>query len=108
MTQGIADVTEATFDQDVIASTQPVLVEFWGARCIFCDFLHPVLEEIAGTHADRMRVAKVNADSNEAIRTRFAVRGLPTVILFKGGAEAGRFVGAKSITRINEFVDQHL
>ncbi|WP_024801420.1 thioredoxin [Nocardia sp. BMG51109] len=88
-------VTDDTFSQDVLGSDKPVLVDFWASWCGPCKMVAPVLEEIAASHGDKLTIAKVDADANPVISRDYGVLSLPTMILFSGGQEAKRIVGAK-------------
>ena len=89
-------VTDDSFAQDVLAASQPVLVDFWATWCAPCRMVAPVLEEIATEKASELTVAKIDIDANPATARDFQVVSIPTMILFKGGEPVKRIVGAKS------------
>ncbi|MCM6776982.1 thioredoxin [Nocardia sp. CDC159] len=88
-------VTDATFAQDVLASDKPVLVDFWADWCGPCKMVAPVLDELAAAYGDKLTIAKLDADANPVTARDYGVMALPTMILFSGGEEAKRIVGAK-------------
>jgi thioredoxin 1 len=91
----IAELTDATFDEEIAAAAEPLLVDFWAEWCGPCKLISPILEEIAAEHAGKIRIAKLNVDDNMGIARRFEVLSIPTLILFKDGAPQLRVVGAK-------------
>ena len=95
MAANIAELTDATFDEEVTQAVEPLLVDFWAEWCGPCKLISPILEEIAAEHAGRIRIAKLNVDDNMAIARRFEVLSSPTLILVKDGAPQLRLVGAK-------------
>jgi thioredoxin 1 len=88
-------VTDASFADDVLNSDKPVLVDFWATWCGPCRMVAPVLEEIAGEHADKITVAKLDVDANPTVARDYQVLSIPTLILFKGGEAVKQIVGAK-------------
>jgi thioredoxin 1 len=88
-------VTDASFADDVLTADQPVLVDFWAEWCGPCKMVAPVLEEIAGEHADKLTIAKVNIDENPQIARQYQIMSIPTMAVFKGGEIVKTIVGAK-------------
>lgn len=98
-------VTDASFEQDVIKSTGPVLVDFWAEWCNPCRQIAPALDEIAKEMQGKLTVAKVNIDENPTIPTKLGVRGIPTLILFKDGQPVSTKVGSMPKSRIVEWIN---
>ena len=87
------EVTDATFEQEVLQSEQPVLVDFWAVWCGPCKAIGPIVDEIAGKYAGKLKVAKVNVDQNAATPSRFGIRGIPALLFFKDGKVVEQIVG---------------
>jgi thioredoxin 1 len=90
----VAEITDATFDREVLQSPVPVLVDFWAPWCGPCRAIAPLVEEIAQQYAGKLKVAKINVDDNPEAATRYGVRGIPTLLLFQGGQVKEQIVGA--------------
>ena len=99
MTGKLPDVTDGNFQSEVLEAEQPVLVDFWAPWCGPCRVVHPILEEIADERED-LRIVSINTDENQQTAARFDVLSIPTLILFKAGAEAKRVVGAMPKRRL--------
>lgn len=99
-------VTDESFEADVLKSGRPVLVDFWAEWCGPCKQIGPALEEISAEMADRVTVAKINIDENPGVPTRFGVRGIPTLMVFKDGKVASTKVGAMPKSKILEWLNE--
>jgi thioredoxin 1 len=104
MSSNTKPVTDATFETDVLRAKGPVLVDFWAEWCGPCKAIAPALEEIAGEYAGKLTVAKVNVDENPVSPNNYAVRGIPTLILFKDGQPAATQVGALPKSRLKDWL----
>ena len=107
MSEIVKEVSDTSFEQDVLLSDQLVLVDFWAAWCAPCRMLTPTVEAIAEKYAGNARVVKLNVDENPSISQRYGIKGIPTLILFKGGKEEERVVGATSKDAISRMIDKH-
>jgi thioredoxin 1 len=106
MSDQIVHVSDATFDAEVLNSDIPVLVDFWAEWCGPCKMIAPVLDEIAAEYDGRLKVCKVDVDANPDIPPKFGIRGIPTLIVFKGGNAEATKVGALSKTQLTEFIQE--
>ena len=108
MSEHVMNVTDADFDAQVLQSGEPVLVDFWAEWCGPCKMIAPVVDEIAKSYAGRLKVAKVNIDENQQTPRAYAVRGIPTLMLFKDGKVQATQVGAVSKTQLQQLIDRSL
>jgi len=108
MSDAIKHVSDTSFDTDVIQSDQPVLVDYWAEWCGPCKMIAPILEEAAAQYAGKLTVAKLNVDDNQATASKFGIRGIPTLMLFKGGQVVATKVGALSKSQLTAFLDSSL
>jgi thioredoxin 1 len=108
VSQSIIHVTDASFEQDVLKSATPVLLDFWAEWCGPCKMIAPLLDEIAVEYAGKVVVAKMNVDDNPRTPMKFNVRGIPTLILFKNGQAEGQKIGAVRKADVAAFLDGRL
>ena len=101
-------ITDDQFESEVIKSSTPVLVDFWAEWCGPCTAIAPTLEEIAGDYGDRLKVVKVDVDENHQSATQYGIRSIPSLLLFKDGAEVDRIIGALPKQQLMEKIDSHL
>jgi thioredoxin 1 len=104
----IKHVTDGSFDADVSKSTKPVLVDFWAEWCGPCKSIAPILEDAAKTYDGRVQIAKMNVDENRDVPAKYGIRGIPTLMLFKGGELAATKVGALTKAQLTAFLDGNL
>lgn len=107
MSENIVEVSDQDFEQSVLQSDVPVLVDYWAEWCGPCKAIAPVLEEIAEEYASRLRVAKLNIDENPETPPKYGIRGIPTLMLFKDGHVESTKVGAVSKSQLAAFIDSH-
>ena len=108
MTDATHNVTDATFETEVLSSQEPVLVDFWATWCTPCKLVGPLVAESAKTYAGRLKVVKLDIDANPAATSRFRVRSIPTLMVFKDGVPVATQVGALSKAQLASFLAPHL
>jgi thioredoxin 1 len=101
-------VSDASFENDVLKAQGPVLVDYWAEWCGPCKMIAPILDEVARDYAGRLTIAKMNVDENQATPSRFGIRGIPTLMLFKQGQAVATKVGALSKSQLTAFLDSNI
>ena len=108
MSDNVQEVTDQTFEEEVLQSDKPVLVDFWAAWCAPCRMLAPTVDQIAEEYADRAKVVKLNVDENTETSVKYNIKGIPTLLLFKGGTIKEQLVGATSKDNIAKMIEAQL
>jgi thioredoxin 1 len=108
MSEHIHYISDASFEQEVLQSQVPVLVDYWAEWCGPCKMISPVLDEVAKEYAGKLKVCKLNIDENQATPPKFGIRGIPTLMIFKNGNVEATKVGALSKSQLTAFVDSNI
>lgn len=108
MSEHIIHVTDATFKAEVLDSAVPTIVDFWAEWCGPCKMIAPILDDIAKEYAGKLKITKINIDDNPKTPGEFGIRGIPTLLLFKGGSVEAQKVGALSKSQLTAFIDSNL
>ena len=108
MSEFITNVSDASFDQDVLQAEGPVLVDYWAEWCGPCKMIAPVLDEISKEYQGKLKICKLNIDENQETPPKFGVRGIPTLMLFKNGSVEATKVGALSKSQLAAFIDGNI
>ena len=108
MSEHIHYVSDDTFEEEVLQSQTPVLVDYWAEWCGPCKMIAPILDEVAQEYSGRLKVAKLNIDDNQATPPKYGIRGIPTLMLFKNGEVAATKVGALMKSQLTAFIDSHI
>ncbi len=101
-------ITDSSFEADVLQSTIPVLVDYWAEWCGPCKMIAPILEEVSIDYAGKVRIVKLNVDQNTAVAAKYGIRGIPTLMLYKGGQVVATKAGFLSKAQLSVFLDSHL
>ena len=108
MSEFVNEVSDSSFEKDVLGSAKPVLVDFWAEWCAPCRMLAPTVDAVAKQYGDNASVVKLNVDENPSTAQRYGIKGIPTLILFRDGKEVERVVGATSKESITRMIDKYM
>lgn len=108
MSENISHISDDNFEQEVLQSEQPVLVDYWAEWCSPCKMIAPILVEIAGEYEGKLKITKLNIDDNPNTPPKYGVRGIPTLMIFKNGNAEATKVGALSKSQLTAFIDQSI
>ena len=108
MSDAITHITDSSFEQEVLQNDIPVLVDYWAEWCGPCKMIAPILDEIAADYQGKLKITKLNIDENPATPPKFGIRGIPTLMIFKGGDVQSTKVGALSKSQLTAFIDQSI
>jgi len=108
MSGNVVELTDANFDAEALQADRPVLVDFWAPWCGPCRMVGPIIEELAGAYAGKVKVGKLNTDHNPAVATKYGIRSIPTILLLKDGQVVGNLLGAMPKSEFQKMIDPHL
>jgi len=108
VSENIVHLTDETFEAEVVNADGPVLVDYWADWCGPCKMIAPILDEVASEYGAKVKVAKLNIDENPATPPKYGIRGIPTLMLFKGGSVEATKVGAVSKSQLTAFIDSNI
>ncbi|MEE9302399.1 MAG: thioredoxin TrxA [Thiotrichaceae bacterium] len=108
MSSNITYLSDDSFEEEVLKSDTPVLVDYWAEWCGPCKMIAPILDEIASEYGEKVKITKLNIDENPDTPPKYGIRGIPTLMLFKNGSVEATKVGAVSKSQLSAFIDQHL
>jgi thioredoxin 1 len=105
MAENLVEVTDANWEEEVINSNIPVLVDFWAPWCMPCKMIEPIVEELSGEYSDKLKVGRLNVDENPSTAAKYGIRNIPTVLILKNGEVADKVVGAVGKDKLAKAVD---
>lgn len=108
MSQAVVEITDASFESDVLQSSTPTLVDFWAPWCQPCKMIAPHLDKLAEEFTGRVKICKLNVGDGSDVASQFQVQGIPTLLMFVGGALVGKLVGAVGKAQLEAFINEHL
>jgi len=108
MNEKVAAFTDSTWEQDVLKSDQPVVIDFWAEWCAPCRMMAPTIDALASEYEGKAKVGKLNVDENALVSERYQIRGIPTVLIIKNGQVAEQVVGVTSKDNLSKLIDKHL
>jgi len=108
MSESVVELTDANFDTEALKADKPVLVDFWAPWCGPCRMVGPIIEELAGSYAGKVKVGKLNTDNNPIVASKYGIRSIPTILLLKNGEVVGNLMGAVPKNEFEKMIDQHL
>jgi thioredoxin 1 len=108
MSENIKHITDASFEADVLKSDKPVLVDFWAEWCGPCKMIAPILEELGKDFTGKLQIVKMDVDANQAVPSKYGIRAMPTLVLFKNGVPAAQLVGAAPKGKLASFIESNI
>ena len=108
MSDNVIELTDANFQSEALEADKPVLVDFWAPWCGPCRMVGPIIDDVAETYLNKVKVGKLNTDDNPQVATEYGIRSIPTILLFKNGEVVGNLMGAKPKQDFEEMINQHV
>ncbi|MCH2693328.1 MAG: thioredoxin [Acidobacteriia bacterium] len=108
MSDNVIELTDANFQSEALEADKPVLVDFWAPWCGPCRMVGPIIDDVAETYLNKVKVGKLNTDDNPQVATKYGIRSIPTILLFKNGEVVGNLMGAKPKQDFEEMINQHV